>query len=97
VETSLVTMQLTAYDAKWIQAGESLSGSSGSNPFSFGFANNLLNEAFALFVLIWSQGLSGTCLLALLKGDNSNLERAVKLPLRKIRTGQIWFPRKLEF
>jgi hypothetical protein len=41
-------MQLTVFDAKWLQAGASPGGSSGSNPFSFGFANSLLNVAFAL-------------------------------------------------
>jgi hypothetical protein len=59
-------MQLTAYDAKWLQAGEEAGRSSGSNTFSFGFANNILNVTFALSILLWSQSLSGGHLLAML-------------------------------
>jgi hypothetical protein len=73
VETSLAPTQLTAYDAKWLQACEAAGGSCVSNPFSFGFANNILNVAFALFVLVWSQSLISTYMLVLLNHWQKNI------------------------
>ncbi len=73
VEASLVPAQLTAYDAKWLQTDELNSGSAGSNAPNFGFSNNLLNEAFALFVLILSQGLGGIYIAALLNYKNKKI------------------------
>jgi hypothetical protein len=48
VETSLAPVQLTAYDAKWLQAGELNGGSADSYTHSLSLSNNLMNEAFAL-------------------------------------------------
>jgi hypothetical protein len=51
VETSLVPMQLTAYDAKWLQAGESTIGSTGSGAHGFGLSQNLVIYTLAFIVV----------------------------------------------
>jgi len=66
VETSLAPAQLTAYDAKWLEVGESASESAVSKTPRFSFSSNMLNEAFALLILVWSQGISGISVIALL-------------------------------
>ena len=61
VETSLVPTQLTAYDAKLLQAGESLTGSEYSPVNGFVALESLGNGIFAFLVLVGSQSLIGVC------------------------------------
>jgi hypothetical protein len=65
VEASLVPMQLTAYDAKWLQVSESptkLAGSSGQNSVVL---KSLVNEVFFLLAFVGSQSLIGAYIIVL--------------------------------
>jgi hypothetical protein len=60
VETSLVPVQLTAYDTKWLQVSEpptEFADSSGQSPVA---SKNLGNQILTFFVLVGSQSLIGT-------------------------------------
>ena len=67
VETSLVPTQLTAYDARLLQAGESLTGSGYSPVNGFVVLESLGNGIFAFLVLVGSQSLIGVCGITLPK------------------------------
>jgi len=66
VEASLVPAQLTAYDAKWLEAGD-LSTRLGDTSKNSLVASSSLLGAFALFALVRSQVSSGACVLLLLR------------------------------
>jgi hypothetical protein len=61
VETSLVPTQLTAYDARLLQAGESLTRLGYSPVNGFVVLESLGNGIFAFLVLVGSQSLIGVC------------------------------------
>ena len=69
VEVSLVPAQLTAYDAKWVEAGELPAGAGSSRAESLVVSNSLLNAVYALSVLV----LSGVCSLLLFRFKGKNL------------------------
>jgi hypothetical protein len=58
VETSLVPAQLTAYDAKWLEANELPTEFGYSSAHSLVVSKSLVNGVYALFVLVGSQALS---------------------------------------
>ena len=59
MEVSLVPAQLTAYDAKWLEANKLPTEFGYSSAHSLVVSKSLVNGVYALLVLIWGQALSG--------------------------------------
>jgi hypothetical protein len=67
VETGLVPAQLTAYDAKWLEVGESSTGFGVSQGTNLVVSKILMNTNYAALVLIEGLALSDVCCIFLLK------------------------------
>jgi hypothetical protein len=89
VEVSLVPAQLTAYEAKWIEAGELPTGLGYSSTNSLVVSKSLVNGGYAIFVLVGSQALSGVYSLALPKYKGKKL-RTFSRALPISRTNMLW-------
>ena len=93
VETSLVPAQLTAYDAKWLQAVESPTEFADSNAHTLVVTKGVVNEVYALFVLVGSQALSGVYCLVLPKYKGKKLRtfsRALPMSRTNILSRLTW-------
>ena len=73
VETNLVPAQLTAYDAKWIEASELSSASVFSSEDSLSVSKSLMSGVFALFVPVESQALACVYCLLLFRFEGKKL------------------------
>ncbi len=91
VETSLAPTQLTAYDAKWLQAGESTSGSTGLSAHGFDLSQNLVIYTFA-FLFLATQSSDGIYSTYLIKHKGKDLRFYIMR--QEIHNGALQFPNK---
>ena len=73
VEVSLVPAQLTAYDAKWLEANELPTEFGYSSAHSLVVSKSLVNGVYALFVVVGGQALSGVYSVVLPKYKGKKL------------------------